>query len=147
MEPKAHRETETGCHLCASAWLILLPLWRAAGHCQPAAYEMSTRHSTSKVDWFYGTSAWEKCSKDYLRSVGGICERCAARGEVTPAEIVHHKIHLTPDNVHDPSISLSWDNLMAVCRACHAEMHGRNPEGRRWKVSPDGKVVSLGNRK
>lgn len=77
-----------------------------------------------------------------MKSRGGLCERCLARGVVTPAEIVHHKIHLTPENVHDPNIALSWDNLEAVCRKCHAELHGKNPEGKRWHVGPDGQVVS-----
>lgn len=38
-----------------------------------------------------------------------LCERC---GE--PAKIVHHKIWLTPKNIHEQSITLCWDNLEAL---------------------------------
>ena len=44
-------------------------------------------------------------------------------GVYTPGKIVHHKIWLTPDNIHDTSITLNWDNLMLVCQDCHAKEH------------------------
>ena len=44
-------------------------------------------------------------------------------GVYTPGKIVHHKIWLTPDNIHDTSITLNWDNLMLVCQDCHAKVH------------------------
>lgn len=47
-----------------------------------------------------------------------LCERC---GE--PAKIVHHKIWLTPKNIHEQSITLCWDNLEALCQDCHNKEH------------------------
>ena len=47
-----------------------------------------------------------------------ICERCGA-----PAAICHHRIYLTPANINDPSIALSWDNLEALCMECHNREH------------------------
>lgn len=44
-------------------------------------------------------------------------------GIYTPGKIVHHKTRLTPDNIHDTSITLNWDNLMLVCQDCHAKVH------------------------
>lgn len=72
---------------------------------------------------FYKSKAWNRTREAYLKSVGGLCERCRKKGLIVPAEIVHHKIYLTPDNISDTSVSLGWANLEAVCRFCHAEEH------------------------
>lgn len=61
---------------------------------------------------------------------------------MTPAEIVHHKIELTPDNIDNPKITLGFDNLEAVCRECHAQIHGNYQSKKRYKVMSDGSVVS-----
>lgn len=97
----------------------------------------------SKHSAFYNSMAWQKTSRAYKQSVGGLCECCMAKGLVTPAEIVHHKQPLTDDNISDLSISLSWDNLQALCRQCHAEAHEemyRQRTKRRYKVDKFGKV-------
>ena len=51
-----------------------------------------------------------------------VCERCG-RSKPSAELIVHHKIPLTPDNINDTSVTLNWDNLMLVCRSCHAALH------------------------
>ena len=86
---------------------------------------------------FYRSGAWTNCRRSYLASVGGLCEECLSRGIITPAVIVHHKIPLTVENMSDESIALGWDNLEAVCRDCHAKIHG---DERRWRVEPNGKI-------
>jgi len=53
----------------------------------------------------------------------GICERCFQMGEFTPATLVHHKTHLTPENVDDPHVTLSYDNFQRLCQDCHAAVH------------------------
>jgi 5-methylcytosine-specific restriction enzyme A len=45
-------------------------------------------------------------------------------GRVTPSEDVHHMILLTPNNIHDPNVTLNHDNLMALCKECHNSVHG-----------------------
>lgn len=85
---------------------------------------------------FYKSRAWRECRDAYIKSVGGLCERCLERGLYTPGEIVHHKKHITPDNIDDPTVTLNWDNLMLVCRNCHGELHG----GKRCKVDEFGRV-------
>lgn len=93
----------------------------------------------------YQSQAWKDTRRAYLRSVGGLCERCLAEGIITPAEIVHHKVPLTEDNVKDLNVSLSWNNLQALCRQCHAEVHEdiyRKRSKRRYTVSKSG-VVSI----
>lgn len=72
---------------------------------------------------FYNSPAWKHTRNGYLKHVGGLCEICLAKGLYTPAEIVHHKIPLTPQNITNLSVSLSWDNLQALCRLCHAAEH------------------------
>ena len=94
------------------------------------------KHKPGFAYWFYISDAWRECREEYLKSVGRVCERCRAKGITEPAEQVHHKIRLTPDNIHDPNISLSWDNLEALCEKCHKEEH--HPI--RWRVSEDGHV-------
>lgn len=97
---------------------------------------------------FYNTMAWQNTSKAYKKSVGGLCERCMAKGIVTPAEIIHHKTPLTDDNINDLNISLSWDNLQALCRQCHAEAHEemyRQRTKKRYRIDRQGRVVILGD--
>ena len=98
----------------------------------------------SKHSAFYNSMAWKNTSRNYKQSVGGLCERCMAKGLVTPAEIVHHKIPLTDSNISDLNISLSWDNLQAVCRQCHAEAHEEMYAARtkkRYRIDKAGRVV------
>ena len=87
---------------------------------------------------FYKSKAWQACRASYLKQVRGLCEVCLKRGLYTPADTVHHKIHLSPKNINDPSITLSFDNLEAVCRDCHANLHKSE---KRYKVDEFGHVI------
>ena len=89
---------------------------------------------------FYKSQAWKKCRAAYARSRGGLCERCLSKGIYTPGEIVHHKVHLTPDNIDDPTVTLDWNNLELVCRECHAAEHDRRQ--RRWSIDELGRVTA-----
>ena len=60
----------------------------------------------------------------------GMCEMCFARGEYTPAKLVHHIVHVSPDNVDDPHVTLSYDNFQRLCQDCHAVAHHRRRESR-----------------
>jgi 5-methylcytosine-specific restriction endonuclease McrA len=88
----------------------------------------------------YKSKAWQHCRKGYIKSVGGLCERCLTKGRFVPAVIVHHKIPVTANNIDDPTITLNWDNLQAVCRDCHAELH--NDRVKRYKVDELGRIFS-----
>lgn len=92
-------------------------------------------------DWarqFYSSDAWKQTRRAYTKSVGGLCERCRDKGEITAGEVVHHLVWLTPENINDPSITLSWDNLQLVCRECHAQIHAKREK--RWTVDELGRV-------
>lgn len=88
---------------------------------------------------FYKSKAWEKTRKAYAKSVGNLCEMCGAKGIVKAGDIVHHKTHISPDNISEPNITLSWDNLMLVCRDCHAQLHEQSKK--RYIINEDGSVT------
>lgn len=50
---------------------------------------------------------------------GGMCEEC---GDALGEE-VHHIIALTPQNITDEKITISFDNLKFLCRDCHFQQH------------------------
>ena len=90
---------------------------------------------TVAQDWavaFYHSPAWRHNRNAYMQmeldTPYGIipplmCERCYANGDMRPAKVVHHKIHLTPDNIDDPHVTLSFDNFQRLCQDCHAFVH------------------------
>ena len=96
---------------------------------------------------FYQSPLWIRAKNSYIaerrRIDGGMCEICHEQ----PGYIVHHKIHLTPENINDQDISLSHRNLQFVCHHCHDIIHGNCPreiEGMtRLKFGPDGQPAPL----
>lgn len=68
---------------------------------------------------FYQSKVWQDTSRSVKRDANYICVKCNDR----PAEIAHHIIWLTPQNINDINITLNKNNLMAVCRECHAIIH------------------------
>ncbi len=67
---------------------------------------------------FYNSKEWKKCRESFKESKYGMCERCEQ-----PGDEVHHKIYLTPENINNPYITLSWDNLELLCQSCHSKEH------------------------
>lgn len=97
----------------------------------------------SEATGFYKSQAWKQTSKDYKRSVGYLCERCMKRGIIATADIVHHRVPLTMETVNDLNLSLNWDNLQALCRKCHGEVHKeieRSRKNRRYTIDESGRV-------
>jgi len=74
---------------------------------------------------FYNSKEWKKCREAYKQSRFGICERCLKEGKYVAGEEVHHKIYLTPENINDPYIALSFSNLELLCQSCHSIEHNR----------------------
>lgn len=96
----------------------------------------------ARVQGFYNTTTWQNCREAYIKSVGGLCERCYENGIIKHGDTVHHKIHVTPDNVNDPSVTLNFDNLVLLCRDCHAALHSK--QNRRYKVDNHGRIIVYG---
>lgn len=92
---------------------------------------------------FYKSKAWQKCRAGYMKSVGGLCERCLMRGLIVPGVIVHHKCYLTPENIKDPSITLNFSNLEYLCHDCHNKEHFKENFEKRYKIDENGAVQIL----
>ena len=92
---------------------------------------------------FYKSKAWQRARQSYAASVGWLCEECLHKGMVTPGEIVHHKIFLTPENIGNPAVTLAFENLELLCRDCHAAKHESEAEreNRRFLVDSSGKII------
>ena len=89
---------------------------------------------------FYHSKEWKHCRDAYLSYCGGLCERCKAKGIITPAYVVHHKIYLDGENINNPDISLNFSNLEALCFTCHNQEHFKSQSKRRWEYV-DGVLV------
>ena len=87
---------------------------------------------------FYKSQAWKTTRAAVFSARKGLCDLCLRQGLYVPAEIVHHKTPLTPANIHDPNITLNWDNLQLLCRDCHARMH--DAKQRRYKFDKYGRL-------
>ena len=70
---------------------------------------------------FYNSKEWIKCRNSFMQSKHYVCEVCNKA-----ATICHHKEPITPSNINDVNITLSWSNLLAVCHDCHQALHGNN---------------------
>lgn len=101
---------------------------------------------------FYRSKAWKGARELVMHRAHGLCERCAGRGEVKPADVVHHKVPLNEVNINDPDVALNPDRLMALCHDCHTEVHqelgigamnGRKVEEPRVRFDAEGNVVRL----
>ena len=90
---------------------------------------------------FYTAQKWRKTQKAYMIQKCYICERCGRT-----AEIVHHKIYITPENINDVNITLNFNNLEALCRTCHqVEHNSEDPEAAGRVTAPGLKFDNNGN--
>jgi len=72
---------------------------------------------------FYLSKEWRHCRYSFLLSEFFVCNRCGGT-----AGIAHHKIHLTSSNICNADITMSYDNLEALCYECHAKEHNSSKE-------------------
>ncbi len=73
-------------------------------------------------DWakpFYNSKKWKGCRQAYISTRigidGGMCEHC----KNSLGYIVDHIEELTPENINDVYISLSFENFQYLCLNCH----------------------------
>lgn len=71
---------------------------------------------------FYRSYEWEKVRAKVLERDRYECQICKSRGRYREGNLVHHIKYLRDR----PDLALNPDNLVTVCRECHAEIH--NPE-------------------
>lgn len=91
---------------------------------------------------FYHSKEWLRCRESYIASVGGLCERCEAKGIIRPGKIVHHKEYITAQNVTDPVVLLNPNNLEFLCMDCHNTEHFKNDK--RYVIDECGRVAVRG---
>ena len=81
---------------------------------------------------FYNSVRWKTCREQYIKAMPmhmrGLCENCFTKGKHTLGEELHHKIWLTPKNIHDGNITLNHKNLILLCFDCHREIHGQRKQ-------------------
>ncbi len=82
---------------------------------------------------FYNSKAWKRTRDAYVSSKFGICERCSR----PDSKQVHHKSYLTPENINDPDITLSFDNLELLCDVCHQKEHNEKYSATEWGLCFD----------
>lgn len=90
---------------------------------------------------FYSSAAWQSCRNEYMKCAHYLCEDCMKRGIYRPAKEVHHIEELTPENIYRPEVSLSFDNLVALCKECHKARHNQNNKGRRYMFGDNGEII------
>ncbi len=98
---------------------------------------------------FYNSQAWKRTRAAYIVYCGGYCERCRREVEegrrlledMKPIKIVHHRKYLTPGNINDPGVALSFNNLEGLCEEHHNKEH-RAGDTRRYSYDKDGFPVS-----
>lgn len=66
---------------------------------------------------FLDSNFWKKLSREKKKSVGNRCERCGGSKRLQ----AHHRHYL--DDWHETTL----DDLIILCRVCHATEHGLNP--------------------
>ena len=90
---------------------------------------------------FYKSKAWQECRAAYVKYRRGLCEDCLKIGIYSPGVIVHHIVHITPENIEDPRITLGFQNLRLVCRECHAKEHKPINAFKRYEIDQNGRVI------
>lgn len=90
---------------------------------------------------FYNSDRWRECRDAFLSSKLYLCERCSTPENPMPAKIAHHKKYLTAKNINDPYISLSFENLEALCQDCHNKEHHRGEIKTRYKFDAQGNLL------
>ena len=63
-----------------------------------------------------------------------------ARSSVTFCAKRDNKDYITPENIHNPGVTLSLDNLEYLCEDCHNKEHKAKPNNR-YRFDSDGKLL------
>ena len=103
--------------------------------------ELKQLIADDRLDLFYNSRAWRQLARDVKQAQNNECQRCKARGRYAQASIVHHAQHLRehPDLAYSKCYLDERGNkqkqLIALCFACHEEVHGRMFKGNTGKRS------------
>lgn len=105
-------------------------------YCSSCKEKMESRHSCydrsirdKQARAFYTSPTWRRLREKAMLRSGGMCERCADRGVIRPADEVHHKVPIGTDWGR----RLEEDNLICLCHACHMAAHRELERARRHR--------------
>lgn len=71
----------------------------------------------------YQSKQWQNLRLAYLKE-HPLCELCEAKGKLTGAVDVHHKVSFMRfEGARRAELAYSYENLQALCKSCHAEIH------------------------
>lgn len=76
---------------------------------------------TNNIHAFYISDLWLKIRDEILDEQHHECQICKSKGLYNEAVTVHHKKYVR----QYPELSLTKDNLIAVCKECHYDIHHR----------------------
>ena len=86
------------------------------------------------ADKFYHRKAWKDCKRSFISDRvavdGGMCQVCHEK----LGYIVHHRTHITADNISDPDITLNHNNWEYVCKDCHDMFEGHGVNNKRQSL-------------
>jgi hypothetical protein len=75
---------------------------------------------------FYASAPWQNFRLTIIAERGLICEYCRKIISDPKNVTIHHTpIELTPENVHNVTISLNPANVKLICHDCHDKAHSR----------------------
>lgn len=88
---------------------------------------------------FYSSVRWKETRIQYLKTVHHICELCGR-----PAEQVHHRKPLKEEDYFvNYEKCYGFENLQALCRACHNDMEGHFLSGRQRQAVAKGYHINM----
>ena len=87
---------------------------------------------------FYISKEWRKLRKDVIEEAKGECQICKCRGLYAPANTVHHVQYVRKHPRYALSKTYTFkgevkQNLIALCNACHEEVHNYRHEKKEEK--------------
>jgi predicted kinase len=74
---------------------------------------------------FYASEEWVNLRLILINERGNRCEHCKEIVSRSKDLIGHHKVELTPENVHDRLICLNPELIEIICFDCHNKEHKR----------------------
>ena len=123
--------------------LLLVYLWivQTLGRVEARPFVLVIDMSKQFARQFYSSKAWQDCRNEYMKRAHYLCEDCLKRGVYKPAKEVHHIEELTPENIYRPEVSLSFNNLVALCKECHKARHNERNKDRRYAFGENGGII------
>lgn len=87
-------------------------------------YKPKPGSRNAEIKQIYSSIQWKNLRKSY-RMQHPLCERCLANGIYTPATDIHHIVPISraKDELTMWNFALNANNLMALCKECHCQIH------------------------